>query len=90
MHKDDQTTWDGLVAQCSDGSFSSINVASWKRSRAIMNVDAELRALRREVAALRQYDAPDEVIATTGADGAEVYSRAAVRKRTYKATIERE
>jgi len=62
IHKDDQTTWDELVAQCASSThFSRINVASEIRRRAIRNIDAELRALRREVKALWKY-APDAVL----------------------------
>jgi chromosome segregation ATPase len=46
MFKEDQETWDIIVAQCEDGSYRGINVASDVRSRAIMNVDGELKALR--------------------------------------------
>ena len=61
IHKDDQETWDGLVSQCGDGSFSSINVASWKRSRAIMNIVTELRALRRKVGLLWRHPSDQDL-----------------------------
>lgn len=50
MLREDQETWDIIVAQCEDGSYRGINVASNVRSRAIMNVDGELKALRLQLA----------------------------------------